>query len=123
MRTLRDLRARAVAGDDFAGLAKEYSEGPSAASGGDLGYFGRQDMVPSFSDAAFDLEPGQVSDVVVTTYGYHVIQMVDKKPARKFEYEEIAEQLKNQLQQQMLAQMLQNHLQMSRSVAIIEQNY
>ena len=87
MNTLRDLRRRAVAGDNFAELAKEYSEGPSARAGGDLGYFSRQDMVRSFSDAAFKLEPGQVSDVVTTPYGYHIIQVIDKKPPRQLKYE------------------------------------
>jgi len=122
-KTLVELRNKAVEGGDFAQLAAEYSEGPSAGDGGDLGYFARQDMVRSFSDAAFSLEPGQVSDVVVTQFGYHIIQLVDKKPRRMMEYEEVAPQLKNGIAQQMVGQKLQNHLQMSRSVAIIERNY
>jgi peptidyl-prolyl cis-trans isomerase C len=122
-KTLVELRGKVVEGDDFAQLAAEYSEGPSAADGGDLGYFARQDMVRSFSDAAFSLEPGQVSDVVVTQFGYHIIKMIDKKPRRMMEYDEVAAQLKNGIAQQMVGQKLQNHLQMSRSVAIIEANY
>jgi peptidyl-prolyl cis-trans isomerase C len=120
---LSDLRRRTVAGENFADLAKTNSEGPSAPAGGDLGYFSRQDMVQPFSDAAFSLEPGQVSDVVTTPFGYHIIQVIDKKPARKFQYEEVEVALKNGLAQQMMAQMLQNHLQMTRSQAIIDRNY
>jgi peptidyl-prolyl cis-trans isomerase C len=122
-KTLNDLRRRVEQGDSFAELAKQYSEGPSAVEGGDLGYFSRRDMVKSFSDAAFALKPGQVSGVVVTPYGYHLIQVIDRKPPRKLTYEEIANQLKNQIAQQMMAQTLQNHLQTSRSVAIIDRNY
>jgi peptidyl-prolyl cis-trans isomerase C len=121
--TLEGLRERAIAGENFAQLAKEYSEGPSAGAGGDLGFFARQDMVQSFSNAAFSLEPGQVSEVVTTPYGYHIIQLIEKKPRRMLEYREIEAQLKNGIAQQVVAQKLQNHLQMSRSVAIIERNY
>ena len=121
--TLRDLRARAVSGESFEDLAREYSEGPSAPTGGDLGYFTRQDMVPAFSDVAFSLKPGEVSDVVVTSFGYHIIQVVDNRPSRRLEYEEVEAGLKNQIGQYMIAQNLQNHLQRSRAVAIIERNY
>jgi hypothetical protein len=121
--TLKELRRKALDGGDFAQLAVDYSEGPSAGSGGDLGFFARQDMVQSFSDAAFNLEPGQVSDLVVTPYGYHIIKVEAKKPRRMVEYEEVEAQLKNGIAQQIVGQKLQNHLQMSRSVAIIEKNY
>jgi peptidyl-prolyl cis-trans isomerase C len=122
-KTLRDIRQRVLDGSSFAEMAKTYSEGPSAPAGGDLGYFSREEMVKPFSDAAFSLKPGEVSDVVVTSFGYHIIQVVNKKPKRKLEFEEVKEGLKNQIAQNMVAQGLQNHLQMSRSVAIIERNY
>jgi peptidyl-prolyl cis-trans isomerase NIMA-interacting 1 len=63
-----------AAGADFAALAKEHSDCPSGAEGGDLGVFGPGSMVPSFEKAAFALEPGQTSPVVETDFGYHLIQ-------------------------------------------------
>lgn len=73
---------RAVAeGADFAELARELSEGPSAPRGGDLGFFAKDQMVPAFADAAFALEPGQISPVVQTNFGYHVIKVEEHREA------------------------------------------
>jgi parvulin-like peptidyl-prolyl isomerase len=66
---------RAVAGEDFAGLAVELSEGPNALKGGDLGFTTRGQMVPSFDDAVWVLKPGEISGVVESTLGYHVIKV------------------------------------------------
>jgi peptidyl-prolyl cis-trans isomerase C len=67
-------------GADFAALAKKYSTDPAAASGGDLGYFGRDDMVPAFAAAAFALQPGQYTKTPVKTeFGWHVILVVDRR--------------------------------------------
>lgn len=120
---LRALRERIVAGEDFAALAREFSEGPSAADGGDLGYFSRRDMVAAFSDAAFALAPGDISDVVETVFGYHLIYVEDKKLSRTLDYEEVRNQLIAQIQGFLLGQQIQNHLQRSKSVAIIQRNY
>ncbi len=76
------LCARAKQGEDFADLAKRYSDDPSAEQGGDLGFFGRGDMIAKFEEAAFSLQPGEVSDVVQTEFGYHVIKVEDKKEDR-----------------------------------------
>src|SRR5262245_12334050 len=75
-------------GEDFAKVAGEVTEDPSGkANGGDLGYFTKEQMVPEFSEAAFKLDKGQVSDPVKTQFGWHVIKVEDKrvKPAPKFE--------------------------------------
>lgn len=75
-------RERAVADDaDFAELAGELSEGPSAPNGGDLGFFTKDRMVPAFSEAAFALQPGEVSPVVKTRFGYHVIKVEERREA------------------------------------------
>ena len=76
-----DLLKQAKGGADFAALAKKYSEDDSnAKNGGDLDYFGRGRMVPEFDAVAFAMEPGQISDLVKTQYGYHIIKVVEKKP-------------------------------------------
>lgn len=67
------LRSEIEGGADFAELASEHSDCPSGARGGDLGPFGRGAMVPEFENAAFALEPGGLSDVVETAFGYHLI--------------------------------------------------
>ncbi len=90
---IESIQAKLAAGEDFAELAKAFSEGPSNANGGDLGYFARKKMVKPFSDAAFSLEPGQISDIVETRFGYHLIKVVDKKPKSSYEFENIKQQL------------------------------
>jgi len=75
----RILREAKVDPDQFGELAKQYSDGPSGPNGGDLGFFGRGGMVPPFEKAAFGLQVGQVSDVVETDFGFHIIKLTDKK--------------------------------------------
>jgi len=80
---LAELGARVAAGADFAEMAREESDGPSAPRGGDLGYFGRGEMDPAFEEAAFALtEPGEVSDPVRTRFGLHLLQLVDRDGER-----------------------------------------
>lgn len=78
--TAEDIVRRARAGESFDALAKEYSSDPSNKDkGGDLGWFGRGRMVKAFEDAAFALQPGQVSDVVQTQFGYHIIKLEERR--------------------------------------------
>ena len=89
---------QAKAGADFAELAKKNSEDESnAKNGGDLDYFGRGRMVPEFDQAVFAMQPGQISDLVKTQYGYHIIKMVDKKNAATRSLAEVRQQLTDQL--------------------------
>ena len=69
-----DLKADIDAGSDFAELARQNSDCPSSAQGGDLGSFGRGMMVPEFEESAFGLEVGATSDIVTTDFGYHLIK-------------------------------------------------
>jgi len=71
---IEDLKTQLADGGDFAELAKEHSDCPSGRDGGDLGSFGKGQMVKEFQDATFDLEIGAVSDVVATDFGFHLIQ-------------------------------------------------
>jgi peptidyl-prolyl cis-trans isomerase D len=86
------------AGADFAELARKVSEDAGTkANGGDLDYFSRGRMVPEFETAAFALEPGQMSDLVRTQYGFHIIKVVDKKPAVTRPFDEVRPQIEEQL--------------------------
>ena len=99
---IEKIQARLKKGEDFASLARENSEGPSAPKGGDLGYFKRGSMVKPFEDAAFALEVNQVSDRVETMFGYHLIKVFDKKPAQTLAYAEVKAELQEHLKQQKL---------------------
>ncbi len=99
-----EARQRALAGEDFAELARELSEGPTAANGGDLGFFTREQTAPAFAAAAFALEPGGISPVVRTPFGLHVIKVEEKRPARRLPLEEVFEQIRNLLVQRKTGQ-------------------
>ncbi len=91
-------RARVEAGEDFALVATELSEDPgSKERGGDLDFFGRGRMVKEFEDVAFSLEPGVLSDVVESSFGYHVIQVEEKKAAELVTFEQAREQIARDL--------------------------
>src|SRR5207249_1411860 len=93
-----DVLKQSKAGADFSELAKKYSEEEaSAKNGGDLDYFGRGRMVPEFDQAAFAMQPGQISDLVKTQYGYHIIKLVDKKAAATRTLAEVRQQISDQL--------------------------
>jgi foldase protein PrsA len=84
-----NIKAKLDSGSDFAKLAAEYSTGPSAKKGGELGYFSKGQMVPEFEKVAFDLKVGEISDPVKTQYGYHIVKIADKKEASEPKFAEI----------------------------------
>jgi peptidyl-prolyl cis-trans isomerase C len=92
--------AKAVAaelkkGADFADLAKQKSKDPGASDGGDLGWFTKDQMVPEFSEVAFKLEKGQLSDPVKSQFGWHVIKVEDKRTRQPPEFDKVKDQLEN----------------------------
>ena len=91
---IKAIAARLKKGEDFAKLATELSEDPSGkANGGDLGYFTKEQMVPEFSDTAFKLDKGQVSEPVKTQFGWHVIKVEDKRMKALPKFEEVKPQI------------------------------
>lgn len=94
----RFVLARLNRGEKFEDLAKQLSKDPgSREQSGDLGFIGRGQLVPEFERVAFTLQPGQVSDVVKTQFGYHIIQMVERKTAQPSKLEQVREQIRRQL--------------------------
>lgn len=93
-----DVLAKAKGGADFAELAKTFSEDEgSKEKGGDLDLFGRGAMVPEFEQAAFTLQPGVISDLVKTQYGFHIIKVTEKRPAVTRALDEVKQQIEDQL--------------------------
>jgi peptidyl-prolyl cis-trans isomerase C len=80
-------------GADFAELAKQKSKDPGASDGGDLGYFTKEQMVPEFSEVAFKLDKGQVSDPVKTQFGWHIIKVEDKRVKPLPEFDQVKSQI------------------------------
>jgi peptidyl-prolyl cis-trans isomerase C len=89
------ILAQLKGGADFAVLAKEKSKDPGAADGGDLGYFTKGQMVPEFSEAAFKLGKGQLSDPVKTSFGWHIIKVEDKRTKPTPTFEQVKSQIDN----------------------------
>ena len=94
----RQALERLRAGEDFAKVAGELSDDQgSRAAGGDLGFFARGQMVKPFDEAAFALQPGQLSDLVRTDFGFHVIRVDERKPAEQRSYEQAREELATEI--------------------------
>lgn len=115
----KDLVKQLKAGADFNELAKKSSDSSNAHSGGDLGYFSRGQMVKSFEDAAFALEPGQVSDPVKSEFGWHVIKVEDKRNRPVPTFDEVKDQIMASLVQTQLKDTVQK-LRSSASIDILD---
>lgn len=110
---LAALLLRLHKGKSFADLAREYSEDVSAAQGGDLGWFGRGEMVPEFEDAAFALQPGKTSEPVRTVFGWHLIRMEDRREDGTFPLEEVAAAIRAHLTEEQAMENLSQTLDMA----------
>ena len=102
------ILAQLKGGADFATLAKEKSKDPGAAEGGDLGYFTKEQMVPEFSEVAFKLGKGQLSDPVKTQFGWHIIKVEDKRTRPTPTFEQVKPQIENYVAHRAQAEMVEN---------------
>lgn len=103
-----DVLEKAKNGEDFEKLARTYSEGPTASSGGDLGFFKRETMVKEFADAAFALDTGDVSGLVRSPFGYHIIKLEERRGGNPMPLEEAKNRIRNILYQQELEAGIRN---------------
>ena len=117
---IKEIRQRLVKGEDFGALAKEFSQCPSNAKGGDLNYFGRRQMAKPFEDAAFALKVGELSDVVETRFGYHLIKVTDKKPTSTYSYKDMKERIRKNLMQEKVRIEVSNYVQELKKAAKIK---
>jgi len=107
---MEDLLKRARGGEDFAKLAREFSEDPGSKDQGGEYTFPRGKMVPAFESAAFSLNTNQVSDIVTTQFGYHIIKLSEKIPAQKVELAKVSDDLKEQLKQRAVQEQLKDYM-------------
>jgi parvulin-like peptidyl-prolyl isomerase len=117
---IEEALGRLNAGEDFAELAKEYSQTTNASKGGDVGFFPRGVMVPAFEEMAFSLEVGEVSPVFETPYGYNIIKKTDYAEPSIIPFEEIKPTLTLRLIKQKEGQILQKAMEALRAEAEIE---
>ncbi len=117
---IEGIKSKLDNGEDFAKLASENSDCPSSKKGGDLGSFSRGQMVKPFEDAAFSLKPGEVSDIVETRFGYHIIKLAEKEDAKTLAYDDVKEKLKDKLTQEKLKEKMPKYIDSLKAKAKIE---
>lgn len=117
---LAGLRTQLLEGADFAEVAKENSDCPSASAGGDLGSFGRGQMVPEFEDAAFAQPVGSVGEIVETQFGYHLIKVAERSEAQTLEFNEVKTRISDILYSQQQQDAVRKFVDELRSGASVE---
>ena len=117
---MEDILKRARAGEDFAKLAKEFSEDSFSKDKGGEYTFPRGQMAPEFEAAAFSLNTNQISDIVTTQFGYHIIKLSEKIPAKKMELAKVAPDLKEGLKQQAIQKQLPDYMEKLKKDAGVE---
>jgi len=110
----------ARSGADFAELAKKHSADGSAQQGGDLNFFTKGQMVQQFDQAAFSMKPGEISDIVTTQFGYHIIKVTDRRPASTVPFEQVSARIKDFLTEQQKQQKADDFIQSLKQKAKIE---
>ena len=107
-------------GADFAAMAKKFSEDSLASKGGDLGFFTKKQMLPAFSNRAFKMKDGEVSDIFRTGHGFHVLKVTDKKPAGASPFEAEKEKIKDFLIQKKVSQATRDYIEALKKQAKIK---
>jgi parvulin-like peptidyl-prolyl isomerase len=102
-RQMQGILEQARTGADFAELARNRSEDSTAPVGGDTGFFHRGQMVPAFEEAAFTLQPGEISDIVETPFGLHILRLEERREARLLALQQVREQLRDYMRQERMA--------------------
>jgi len=120
MAKITKIRNDIKGGADFAQMATQYSDCPSKERGGDLGYFGKGQMVPPFDAAAFALKVGDLSDIVTTDFGYHIIKVVDHKQARTITLDDAKQDIATYLENQQKQAAVGSYIESLRASAKIE---
>ena len=110
LKLIQEILKRARAGENFSNLVAMYSEDPGSKANGGEYTFPRGQMVPEFEAAAFSLQTNQISDVVTTMYGYHIIKLLGKNPAAKIELSKVNDDLKEMLAQQAIMKLLPDYM-------------
>lgn len=104
----KDVYQKAIKDEDFAELAKKYSQGPSGKDGGYLGSFDRQSMVKPFAEKAFSMKAGEISEPVKTQFGWHIIKVESRSSASKESFETVKEQIQKDLEKEELQNLAYN---------------
>ena len=120
LKKIEEIQKELKEGGDFAALATEHSECPSSANGGDLGYFGRGQMVKPFENAAFSLKKGEISDIVETRFGYHLIRSGDRTPETTNAYADVKDRLAEYLKRMKADTEAQKYVEGLKEAATIE---
>ncbi len=114
------LSLRARGGEDFGDLARKHSEGPSKADGGDVGFFKRGEMVAAFDTVAFGLEPGGVSEPVRSPFGWHVIQVLERRAGKVRPFDEVKDELRDRLWRDQMQRHTEQYVSDLRKQATVE---
>ena len=112
--------SRVKAGENFAEVAKQVSEGPRAQDGGDLGYISKGRMVPEFEAAAFSLKPGEVSGIVETRFGYHIIKLDDIRKGKRVAFDKVKASLVRRMEQEFGTEKTKDYVSLLRKNAKVE---
>jgi peptidyl-prolyl cis-trans isomerase C len=118
----KEISQKLKEGTDFGQLARQYSKDPSKERGGDIGYFTKGQLMPEIEEACFKLEVGQVSDIIKTQFGYHIVKVTDKKEPRAVELSEVKGAIEKELRDKAQRETFDNLLKNLRSKARIKIN-